>query len=445
MKPLFFSAVLIVIVLFFPVMIAQAEPKKESIGPQRSGFEIITDKAVYYYNFHENSHEKIRIFAKIPHVVEGEKIVIDSVYSKGPHKFTDTYSICSGNIDRNCFSKLNDTYYFVDGERQYGHLLGKWALIAKYGGEGYSNPFEITTLNVFELESLKQKYTIRELKDNGLQLVFLGSKISNQTKLNLEIFKIKQSSQVSILQTDVPVQILSEPPYYEKFPITFPNKVPFDIGKYNITVAWGDLFASNTFEVVEAAPVADNSQKSGGCLIATAAYGSELAPQVQMLREFREQKIMLTSSGASFLRAFNIIYYSFSPTIADAERQNPNIQIIVRAVLYPLIGILDITQKIAVFGGEADALSVGFAAGTLIGATYLWPLSLSFNFARFYRKIILMIVVTASLSILGILVSNSSILMVATMTFLLSSIVLGLLLVSKALYSIRTKNKRETN
>ena len=61
----------------------------------------------------------------------------------------------------------------------------------------------------------------------------------------------------------------------------------------------------------------------GGCLIATAAYGTELAPQVQLLREIRDNTVMSTASGAAFMGGFNSLYYSFSPTIADMERDNP--------------------------------------------------------------------------------------------------------------------------
>ena len=61
----------------------------------------------------------------------------------------------------------------------------------------------------------------------------------------------------------------------------------------------------------------------GGCLIATAAYGSEMAPQVQLLREIRDNQLMNTESGSAFMSGFNELYYSFSPTIADMERENP--------------------------------------------------------------------------------------------------------------------------
>ena len=64
-------------------------------------------------------------------------------------------------------------------------------------------------------------------------------------------------------------------------------------------------------------------EEGGGCLIATAAYGSEMAPQVQLLREIRDNQLMNTESGSAFMGAFNEAYYSFSPYIADMERENP--------------------------------------------------------------------------------------------------------------------------
>ena len=51
--------------------------------------------------------------------------------------------------------------------------------------------------------------------------------------------------------------------------------------------------------------------KGGGCLIATAAFGSEMAPQVQFLREIRDNTVLQTESGSAFMAGFNPVYYSF--------------------------------------------------------------------------------------------------------------------------------------
>ena len=98
------------------------------------------------------------------------------------------------------------------------------------------------------------------------------------------------------------------------------------------------------------------AEDDGGCLIATAAYGSELAPQVQHLREIRDGSLMQTSAGAGFMSAFSTAYYSFSPTISDWQRQNPTFNDAVRVALTPMLatlGILDLAD------GEASVVSLG--------------------------------------------------------------------------------------
>ena len=60
-------------------------------------------------------------------------------------------------------------------------------------------------------------------------------------------------------------------------------------------------------------------QGGGGCLIATAAFGSEMAPQVQFLKEIRDSTVLQTQSGSAFMTGFNQFYYYFSPTIADYD------------------------------------------------------------------------------------------------------------------------------
>ena len=93
-------------------------------------------------------------------------------------------------------------------------------------------------------------------------------------------------------------------------------------------------------EVVEetvVAPTQESEEKGGGCLIATAAYGSELAPQVQQLRELRDNQLLQTESGTAFMGMFNDVYYTFSPTIADMERENPLFKEAVKLAITPLI------------------------------------------------------------------------------------------------------------
>ncbi|WP_238523160.1 cupredoxin domain-containing protein [Nitrosopumilus maritimus] len=115
----------------------------------------------------------------------------------------------------------------------------------------------------------------------------------------------------------------------------------------------------------------DEAESSGGgCLIATAAYGTELAPQVQFLREIRDNTVMSTASGASFMTGFNQLYYSFSPTIADLERENPMFKESVRAFITPMISTLSI-MTLAEDGSEAEVLGLGISVIALNLAMYI--------------------------------------------------------------------------
>ena len=84
----------------------------------------------------------------------------------------------------------------------------------------------------------------------------------------------------------------------------------------------------------------------GGCLIATATYGSELAPQVQQLREVRDHKLLKTELGSAFINTFNDFYYSFSPIIADYERENPVFKEMVKVTITPMISSLSILNYV---------------------------------------------------------------------------------------------------
>jgi len=102
------------------------------------------------------------------------------------------------------------------------------------------------------------------------------------------------------------------------------------------------------------------SSKGGGCLIATATYGSELTPQVQQLREIRDNSLLQTESGTSFMNIFNDVYYSFSPTIADYERENPVFKETVKIVITPMIASLSILNHVDM-NSENSVLGYGIS------------------------------------------------------------------------------------
>ncbi|MEM2735165.1 MAG: CFI-box-CTERM domain-containing protein, partial [Candidatus Bathyarchaeia archaeon] len=113
------------------------------------------------------------------------------------------------------------------------------------------------------------------------------------------------------------------------------------------------------------------------CLIATAAYGSELDPRIQFLRGFRDGIVMGTFAGGHFMEAFNAWYYSFSPAIAEALYGDEGLRAIARAALSPLISSLEASSLAYAaaepLGREAAVAFAGLIASALIGAIYLGP------------------------------------------------------------------------
>jgi len=115
--------------------------------------------------------------------------------------------------------------------------------------------------------------------------------------------------------------------------------------------------------------ITQSEEEGGGCLISTATFGSELAPQVQMLREIRDNNLLLTESGSTFMTGFNTLYYSFSPTIADWERQSPIFREAVHIAITPLISSLSILNFVD-FNSEAEVLGYGISLIMLNVAMY---------------------------------------------------------------------------
>jgi len=169
----------------------------------------------------------------------------------------------------------------------------------------------------------------------------------------------------------------------------------------------------------------DSTAPKSGCLIATAAFGSELASQVQFLRTFRDERILSTASGTSFMDVFNAWYYFFSPRVADYERTQPWMQQTVRVAIYPLLGILQLAEKsYELAPGEYGSLIAGLVASSLIGATYFTPVALSLKPVR--RRGLdpgIALAITLSLTA-GVLISltmgNAPIVMITTSALVLS-------------------------
>ena len=106
--------------------------------------------------------------------------------------------------------------------------------------------------------------------------------------------------------------------------------------------------------------IGDGSDEGGGCLIATATFGSELAPQVQKLREIRDNSLLQTESGTAFMNSFNGFYYSFSPIVADYERENPLFRELVKITITPMLASLSVLNHVEM-DSEAEVLGYGIS------------------------------------------------------------------------------------
>jgi hypothetical protein len=178
-------------------------------------------------------------------------------------------------------------------------------------------------------------------------------------------------------------------------------------------------------------PVPPPLQQPSGCLIATAAFGSELTPQVQYLRHFRDHYILSTASGSAFMNSFNSVYYSFSPQVADYEREQPWLQAAVKTALYPLFGILTAAERThAAVGGEAGAIMAGATASSLIGAVYLAPAG--YVASRKVSSRLLVIVVGAAAAALAITqVALPALLPISTAAFVIAAACSSAIMVAK--------------
>jgi len=105
----------------------------------------------------------------------------------------------------------------------------------------------------------------------------------------------------------------------------------------------------------------NDNYEGGGCLIATATYDSEMAPQVQLLREIRDNQLMRTTSGISFMTGFNQFYYPFSPYVADLERESPVFKELVKVGITPLLSTLSIMSF-----AETEYEVLGYGIGVIM-------------------------------------------------------------------------------
>lgn len=119
----------------------------------------------------------------------------------------------------------------------------------------------------------------------------------------------------------------------------------------------------------------DDPRFSGSdCLIATASYGTPMAKEVQLLREIRDLQLLQTESGSAFMNSFNTFYYSFAPTVAQLEYDNPVFKEIIKTAITPLVASLSLLQFVEM---DSELEVLGYGSGMImlnIGMYFVVPI-----------------------------------------------------------------------
>ena len=229
----------------------------------------------------------------------------------------------------------------------FGQLSDRTGLLTRLDVDTSGHNFEVVTVSNFEIldhefNKNEKRFTIfiKSGLENNLGEVtipknLLGGNFTFQINDVESIQKFKSNDKISFIT------------------LNFTG-----IGENKIDIIGTDVLVG-VKEIVEVVPdEVAYEEPGGGCLIATATFGSELAPQVQQLRELRDGKLLQTESGKSFMNSFNAFYYSFSPQIADYQRENPTFNELVKAGITPMISTLSLMDYAQT---ESDVLLIGIS------------------------------------------------------------------------------------
>jgi hypothetical protein len=243
----------------------------------------------------------------------------------------------------------------------FGALSDKTGLANRFDVETSGYTFEIKVVSNFDVTNHEFD------KDEKRLTIFINSGLENNLG-ELIIPTRLLSGNFTFYLNDV----LHNPIMKSNDKISFITLNFTGVGNNKIDIIATETFAgvpenSETIDDLKNDVVVDGG---GGCLIATATYGSELSPQVQQLRELRDNTLLNTESGKLFMNSFNQFYYSFSPVIADLERENPVFKEAVKLFITPMVSSLSILNHVEM-NSEESVLGYGISLIILNLAMYV--------------------------------------------------------------------------
>ncbi len=288
-----------------------------------------------------------------------------------------------------------ETFNEFDKKLSSGYNIWNWEKgMILYNLGKYSSSVNVLELTIVEIQE-KEKIEQQKKFLTGLAIFSLGMayeksgeiELSNQAYArasqdivirNLDCSKVNSLieyggySEAMIILNSMDLKINcgtnSETKYVESLKTSVQERINSYQPYTSITTSPDIVCGKGTMEKNGQCVPDSKSSKGGGCLIATATYGSELAPQVQQLRELRDNQLLSTESGTSFINTFNDFYYSFSPIIADYERENPLFKEAVKIVITPMISSLSLMENA---NSESEVISLGLSVIALNLGMYL--------------------------------------------------------------------------
>ena len=213
---------------------------------------------------------------------------------------------------------------------------------------------------------------IKEKNDNLAEAVYLNKlEILSQEKIKSNVYQTSAIGSFEINDSPIKIKFLEVLMLSQQKSYTFAYSNTVDnfdneISRFNESVNSFEILSEDN--TIMKTSSEDSSEEGGGCLIATATYGSELAPQVQQLRELRDNQLLNTESGTAFMSGFNEFYYSFSPIIADYQRENPYFKEAVKLAITPMISTLSLMENAE---SESEVLGLGLSVIVLNLGMYL--------------------------------------------------------------------------
>lgn len=288
----------------------------------------------------------------LPHKIFEFKIPFSLLYKNDKYGFAMIYSGPMQNLNQISDDDIvwpetvrrSDSYFAVPDD--YGVLMDS------------KNQVTIPPIPVISVSVTSFSFGNEEISEKSSPKTVT---IANQGTSVLKINSVRTSGEFSIPDLKTPIEI--QPSQSVSLGVVF---APITIGEKSgtITISSNDLSKPTmTVSLSGKGIEKGESPLGGGCLIATAAFGSELAPQVQLLRELRDNVVLGTHSGASFMATFNQFYYSFSPTISDWERQNPTFKEAVRITITPMLSTLSILNYVEI---DSEQEMLGYGIGIIL-------------------------------------------------------------------------------